>query len=116
MTYAIHEHEATQVVQVYDLINELENKVILKEVRQRMSSGFSEFIVDLSELDFMNSVGLNFLISVMTSSKESGALLAVANANTQIVNLLEITKLRKMFTLTQSVEEAFQLFAQENPN
>jgi len=114
MTYAIHEHEAIQVVQVNNLLNELDNKVILQEVKDRMSAGFSEFIVDLSELDFMNSVGLNFLISMMTSSKEIGAYLAVANANEQIVNLLEITKLRKMFTLTQSVEEAFQHFERNN--
>lgn len=112
MTYAIHEHEAIQVVQVNSLLNELDNKLILTDVRQRMASGFQEFIVDLSELSFMNSVGLNFLISMMTSSKASGATLAVANANEQVISLLEVTKLRKMFTLTQSVEEAFELFDQ----
>jgi len=114
MTYAIHEHEAIQVVQVNNLLNELENKVILKDVKQRMADGFNEFIVDLSELNFMNSVGLNFLITMMTSSKEKGGNLAVANANEQVIGLLEITKLKKMFTLTQSVEEAFLHFEQNN--
>ncbi len=108
MNYAIHEHEAIQVVQVNDLLNELENKIILKEVKERMENGSNEFIVDLSELDFMNSVGLNFLISIMTSSKEKGGSLAVANANEQVISLLEVTKLKNMFTLTQTVEEALQ--------
>ncbi len=114
MTYAIHEHEAIQVVQVNNLFNELENKVILEEVRNRIHKGFSEFIVDLSELEFMNSVGLNFLISMMTASKESGGHLAVANANEQVINLLEITKLTKMFTLTPTVEEALQNMENNN--
>lgn len=114
MTYAIHEHEAIQVVRVNSLLNELDNKVILQEVKTRMSKGCNEFIVDLSELDFMNSVGLNFLISMMTSSKEIGAYFAVANANEQVINLLEITKLRNMFTLTKSVEEALQHLERNN--
>lgn len=108
MTYAIHEYEAIQVVQVNNLLNELENKIILQEVKDRMKKGFSEFIVDLSELSFMNSVGLNFLINMMNSSREKGGYLAVANANEQVINLLEITKLKNMFKLTQTVEEALQ--------
>ncbi len=114
MTYAIHEHSAIQVVQVNSLFNELENKIILEDVKKRMAQGFNEFIVDLSELNFMNSVGLNFLISMMNNSKASGSYLAVANANEQVINLLEITKLKKMFTLTQSVEEALQYLENNN--
>ena len=38
----------------------------------------------------------------------SGGFFAVANANEQVLNLLEITKLKKMFKLTQTVEEALQ--------
>ncbi len=114
MTYAIHEHEAIQVVQVNSLLNEWENKVILKEVKNRVEKGFSSFIVDLSELDFMNSVGLNFLLSMMSTSNESGGSLAVANANEQVLSLLKITKLREMFNLTQTVEEAFIAVEKKN--
>ena len=114
MTYAIYEHEAIQVVQVNNLLNELDNKVILQEIKERIEKGSNGFVVDLSELDYMNSAGLNFLITIMTTSKASGSFLAVANANKQVINLLEITKLRNMFNLTHTVEEA--LVAAEKNN
>lgn len=108
MTYAIHEHEAIQVVQVHNLLNELENKAIIQEVEQLVQKGKNAFIVDLSELNFMNSIGLNFLIKMMSTSKETNGFLAIANPNEQVLNLLEITKLKSLFNLTPSVEEAFR--------
>ncbi|MFT5764039.1 MAG: anti-anti-sigma factor, partial [Saprospiraceae bacterium] len=84
MTYAIHEQETVQVVQVNNLVDELDNKVILQDVRQLIARGSNDFVIDLSDLNFMNSVGLNFLISMMTASKASGGFLAVANANQQV--------------------------------
>lgn len=114
MTYAIHEHAAIQVVQVNNLFNELENNIILQEIKSRIEKGFNDFIVDLSELDFMNSVGLNFLLSLMNAAKTSGGYFAIANANEQVINLLRITKLSDMFTLTSTVEEALQKLEQSN--
>lgn len=114
MTYAIHEHETVQVVQVNNLFNELDNKIILQDVKQLVAKGCHDFVIDLADLKFMNSVGLNFLISMMKVSKVSGGFLAVANANQQIISLLEITKLINMFMLTKTVEEAFLAFEKNN--
>jgi anti-sigma B factor antagonist len=110
MTYTIHQHQTIQVVKVEDLLNELTNKEILNDVQSYVEKGFNKFIIDLSDLRFMNSIGLNFLISMMKNSKNSGGELAVANANDQIIGLLEITKLKKMFNLKPSVEKALQEF------
>ena len=110
MTYSIQEHQAIQVVKVEQLLNELDNNLILKEVQNRIEKGFNKFVIDLSNLNFMNSVGLNFMISVMNRSKNSGGDLALANANAQVINLLEITKLTPMFKLAPSVEKAINDF------
>lgn len=110
MTYSIQEHQAIQVVKVEQLLNELDNNLILKEVQNRIEKGFNKFVIDLSSLNFMNSVGLNFMISVMNRSKNSGGDLTLANANAQVVNLLEITKLTPMFKLAPSVEKAVNDF------
>ncbi len=110
MTYTISELKSIQVLEVNNLYNELDNRVILTEIESRIERGLNKFIVDLANLDFMNSVGLNFMISVMTKSRNSGGDLAVANASEQVLNLLEITKLRSMFTLRPTVEEAVRVF------
>ncbi len=110
MTYNISELKSIQVLEVNNLYNEFDNKVILNDVESRIERGLNKFIVDLSKLDFMNSVGLNFMISIMTKSRNSGGDLAVANASDQVLNLLEITKLRSMFTLRPTVEDAVRVF------
>ena len=110
MTYTIHQHQAIQVVKVESLLNEMINREILNQVQSYIEKGFNKFIVDLSDLRFMNSVGLNFLLSMMKNSEKSGGALAVANANDQIIGLLEMTKLKNMFNLKPSVEKALQEF------
>lgn len=111
MTYTIHQHQSIQVVKVESLLNEMTNREILNHVQSYIEKGFNKFIVDLSDLSFMNSVGLNFLLSMMKNSEKSGGELAVANANEQIIGLLEITKLKNMFNLKPSLETALQDFA-----
>jgi len=106
MTYSISERNAIQVLEVQNLFNELDNKEILTDIQGRIEQGSNNFIVDLSNLDFMNSVGLNFLISMMTKSKKSGGDMTIVNANDQVISLLEITKLKNLFKLQSSLEDA----------
>src|SRR5690606_25128916 len=99
MTYTFHQHQSIQVVKVESLLNEMTNNEILDQVQLYIEKGYNNFIVDLSELNFMNSVGLNFLLSMMKNSERSGGSLALVNANDQIIGLLEITKLKSLFNL-----------------
>lgn len=107
MSHSFSEHnDQIQVLQVKSLLNEYDNKSIMQEVEDRISSGWNKFVLDLSSMDFMNSVGLNFLIFMLKKSRNSGGQFAVANASEQIVNLLEVTKLKPMFDLESSVDDA----------
>ena len=110
MTYTIHQHQTIQVVKVENLLNEMSNNEILQDVQSYIEKGFNNFVIDLSDLSFMNSIGLNFLLSMMKNSKKSGGKIALANANEQIISLLEITKLKQLFNLKPSVETALQDF------
>lgn len=113
MTYTISEQKEVKVLEINRLLNEYENKVILDEVDECIQSGKRDFIIDLAHLEFMNSVGINFLISMMKKSKVSGGHLALVNAPNQVVKLLEITKLKTMFQLKPSIEEALSLVNQQ---
>jgi len=108
MTYSISDHNTVQVLEVQSLFNETDNKEILRDVQSRIEKGLNKFIVDLSKLDFMNSVGLNFMISILTQSQQSGGNLTVVNANKQVVSLLEMTKLTAFFDLKPSVKDALE--------
>ena len=109
--YSIFEHSGVLILQVPNLLNEFENKKILEAANTRIEEGFSNFVVDLSGTEYMNSVGLNFLISMKKKSMQLEGQLILVNPSNKIVSLLEITKLRDKFNLKPTVEEALKALA-----
>ncbi|MGE5498835.1 MAG: STAS domain-containing protein [Syntrophothermus sp.] len=67
-------------------------------------------IIDLSDVKFMNSSGLGMLISSLTTMKNGGGNLKLANATEKIYSLLIITKLVSIFENFDSVDEAVKSF------
>lgn len=67
-------------------------------------------IIDLGQVDWMNSTGLGILISSYTSLRNSGGELKLAQVTDKIQSLLIITKLVSVFDSFDSVEEAIKAF------
>ena len=114
MTYSIQKQEEIQVLSVDNLISEFENRQILEEVKDIIETGSNRFVIDLSELRFLNSAGLNFLISVLTKSRNAGGDTVITNVSEDASKLLVLTKLKHVFTTANSVEDAYKLFANLN--
>ncbi len=68
-------------------------------------------IVDLKGVNFINSSGLGMLISGLTTLRNSGGSLKLARASKKIENLLEMTKLHKIFENYKSVNDAVSSFS-----
>ena len=114
MTYSIQRQEEIQVLSVDNLISEFENRQILEEVIDIIENGSNRFVIDLADLKFLNSAGLNFLISVLTKSRNAGGDTVITNVSEDASKLLVLTKLKHVFTTANSVEDARQLFASQN--
>jgi len=71
-------------------------------------------VIDLSRVKFMNSSGLGMLISGMTTMRNAGGDLRLANAADRIQSLLIITKLITVFKHFDTVEKATASY-EENP-
>ncbi|TNE69450.1 anti-sigma factor antagonist [bacterium] len=63
-------------------------------------------VVDLGKVKFMNSSGLGMLIGALTTMKNAGGDLRIANASNKIESLLIITKLITVFENFKTLEEA----------
>ena len=68
--------------------------------------GKKNVVVDLSKTKFMNSSGLGLLISGMTTMRNAGGDLRLANVADRIQSLLVITRLITVFKHFDSVDEA----------
>ena len=104
--YHISNENDVQVLSIRTLVNEIANREIMEAVESRMDRGFLDFVVDLSNIHYMNSVGINFLILIRRRLRENGGRLAVVHASDKVKQLLDITKLRQMFFLSDSLEDA----------
>ncbi len=67
-------------------------------------------VVDLGQVDWMNSTGLGLLISGLTTLRKSGGELKLANVTEKIQSLLTITKLVTIFKSYDTVDEAIGSF------
>jgi anti-anti-sigma factor len=82
------------------------NKNLIKFIEE----GSKRFIIDLSNVNVMNSSGLGTLIASLTVIKKNGGELKIAGANSKIQNLFTVTKLNTIFELSESSQIALQLF------
>jgi anti-sigma B factor antagonist len=67
-------------------------------------------VIDLKDVDWMNSTGLGILISGYTTLRNNNGSLKLANLTEKIQSLLTITKLVTVFESYDSVEEAVRTF------
>lgn len=70
------------------------------------------FILNLENLDIINSLGLNSFIKTFTKSRNSGGDLYIVNISDKINHVLLLTKLNTVLNIATSLEEAKDNFKQ----
>jgi anti-sigma B factor antagonist len=70
----------------------------------------NHIVIDLKSVSFINSSGLGMLIGGLTTIRHSGGDLKLARASKKVENLLEMTKLLKVFDLHKNVNNAIASF------
>lgn len=72
------------------------------------SQGITALVVDLAQVDFMDSSGLSALVSGMKTLRKSGGMLSICNANAQIRTALRLTMLDRVFPVYENTAKALQ--------
>ena len=67
-------------------------------------------VIDLKEVEWMNSSGLGILIGAVSLFKNNNGQLRIINVSERIQNLLKITKLAGIFETSNSLEDAISSF------
>lgn len=106
MEHTFTKHGNIQVLEVEHLLYQYDNKQVLTKVEEYIADGYNEFIIDLSALKIINSIGLSFLIAALTKARSAGGEVLIVNLLPEVEKLLAITKLKSIFTVFTTVEEA----------
>jgi anti-sigma B factor antagonist len=77
-----------------------------------IEQGHRRLVVDLTDVSFIDSSGLGALVSALKTLKRSdvGGDVRLARVQAQVVSLLEIIRLNRVFTTYPTVEQAVQSF------
>lgn len=81
-----------------------------EELHKLIDAKKKNVVADLSKVKFMNSSGLGMLIGALTTMRNAGGDLRIANATDKIESLLIITKLITVFQHYKSVDLAVESF------
>ena len=68
-----------------------------EELRERVSGGVSEIVIDLEGVKMVDSMGLGVIISTHNSLKKVGGNLTVTNASKDIYSLFQAMRLDQHF-------------------
>jgi len=80
------------------------------KIHEYIQQNKKNIVIDLSKVDWMNSVGLGMLISALTTVKNAGGRLVLANIS-KIESILTITRLITVFEHYDTREEALKAMA-----
>ena len=75
----------------------------------------TRIILDLHDVNFIDSAGLGALIAARTSTANRGAGIKLANLTKKIRDALSITKLVTVFDVYDSVDAAVNAYSQADP-
>lgn len=92
-----------------ELIEKNQANDLVKEAEDLSAAGCNKWAIDLSELKYMNSNGLNTLIQLLTKARKVGGEAVLCNLNKKILELILITKLNTLFKVTDTKEEAMKI-------
>lgn len=84
--------------------------VLRERVNEQIAAGKLKLILDLAEVDYIDSTGLGSMVICFTSMKKAGGLLKLVNLNKRNIELLVLTKLHSIFEVFSDEQDAVNSF------
>ena len=83
---------------------------VKERIKDLLSDGQKRILLNLAEVNYIDSAGLGSLISAYTTAKREGGSLKLVNLTKRIQDLLAITKLITVFETFDNEAEALASF------
>jgi len=94
------------VLQVTGEVDAYTAPMLREQIRELSANGAVHLIVDLGQVDFLDSTGLGALVGGLRRLREAGGSLALVISTPRILRLFQITGLIKALAAQRSVADA----------
>ena len=88
------------------MMDPFETSRIHKRVKKHIDKGNPWVVIDLGNVEWMNSKGIGMLVSCLTSCRDADGLMVVARPSKKVKSLLMISQVIRLFDSYGSVREA----------
>ena len=96
----------TAVVYASDYLNKLTGEKIERECRRQLDSGCRALVIDFSDTQLVNSIGISILLGIIDIAEKNAARVVFSDVNSQTVELFEMLGLTRHVVLARNEEEA----------
>lgn len=76
-------------------------------VGESVTAGKTRIVVDLADVDFMDSTGLGALVAALKQTRQAGGDLRIASPGTQVSMVLKLSNIDRIFGFYPDAEAAF---------
>lgn len=80
----------TAIVFAGDYLNKLSGEKIERECRRRLEAGCKTLIVNFSETEIVNSIGVSILLGVIDAANDANAKVVFSDINDDTIELFEM--------------------------
>jgi anti-sigma B factor antagonist len=87
--------------------------VVRNAIQKALNFGARKLIVDMGDVNYMDSSGIGELTCAYTSAKRVGCDLKLVRLTPKIDNLMQLTKLDTIFEIYQDEQEAVASFCED---
>jgi len=101
-----HTAGTTAVVYAADYLNKLTGERIERECRKQLDSGCRALVIDFSDTELVNSIGISILLGIIDIAEKSGAVVVFSDVNSETVQLFEMLGLTRHVSLARNEQEA----------
>jgi anti-anti-sigma factor len=101
----------TAVVYASDYLNKLTGEKIERECKKQLESGARALIIDFSDTELVNSIGISILLGIIDIAEKNGALVVFSDVKSETVQLFEMLGLTRHVVLAKNEQEALSSLA-----
>ena len=96
----------TAVVYASDYLNKLTGERIERECMKQLDSGARALVIDFSDTELVNSIGISILLGIIDIAEKSGAVVVFSDVNSETIQLFEMLGLTRHVVLAKDEQEA----------
>ncbi|MFZ0805907.1 MAG: STAS domain-containing protein [Candidatus Sulfotelmatobacter sp.] len=89
-----------------------ESSLLRDEVKKAIAEGQKRIVLNLGEINYIDSGGLGTLVALHTTAHNAGGTIKLANLTKRVGDLMQVTKLLTVFDVRDSEYDALESFRQ----